>query len=174
MTPFIGQIQAFGFNFNPRGWAECNGQLLPIAQYTALFSLLGTTYGGDGRTTFGLPEMRGRVMVHAGTGPGLDPRQWGQRGGAYEISLSAVNLPSHQHAINLPVANTEPTVTVAEGAYLTNQEDDTYSSIRTGNPIYGNAIITNNTGGGQPFNNLQPYQVVNVCIALTGLFPSRS
>ena len=104
MDPFIGQIQAFGFNFAPAGWAHCNGQLLAISQNTALFSLLGTTYGGDGRTTFGLPEMRGRSIRHVGTGPGLSAVSWGQRGGATTATLIAANLPSHNHGVQVGVS----------------------------------------------------------------------
>ena len=95
--PFIGQIQIFGFNFPPRGWSFCDGQLLPIAQNTALFSLLGTTFGGDGRTTFGLPDLRGRVAIHPGTGPGLPPVTWGQRGGAASTVLTTNQMPNHNH-----------------------------------------------------------------------------
>ena len=102
--PFIGEIMMFGFNFAPRGWALCDGQLLPIPQNTALFSLLGTTYGGDGRTTFGLPDMRGRVAIHKGTGPGLTSRSMGQKGGTERISLS--QMPSHTHSVNAQSGNT--------------------------------------------------------------------
>lgn len=97
--PFVGTIGIFGFNWAPRGWAQCNGQLLPIAQYSALFSLIGTYYGGDGRTTFALPDLRGRVPVNYGQGPGLSPYQIGQRGGAEQISITIPNLPSHSHTI---------------------------------------------------------------------------
>ena len=98
--PFLGQITMFGFNFNPRGWAKCDGQLLPISSNQALFSLLGTTYGGDGRTTFGLPDMRGRVPLHQGQGPGLSPRQMGARIGAEDATISANEMPAHSHGMN--------------------------------------------------------------------------
>ncbi len=103
MEPYIGQIQAFGFNFAPVGWAQCNGQLLPIAQYQALFSLLGTTYGGDGQTTFALPDLRGRSIVHYGSGPGLSPVQLGQNGGHETVTLTINQLPSHNHAVSVAV-----------------------------------------------------------------------
>ena len=105
--PFIGQIQMFGFNFPPRGWAHTNGQLLAISSNTALFSLLGTTFGGDGRTTFGLPDLRGRIAKHVGSGPGLSTVTWGQKGGAESASLSVNNLPPHNHAVTLHATSTD-------------------------------------------------------------------
>lgn len=166
MEPFLGQIQAFGFNFAPRGWAHCNGQLLPIAQNTALFSLLGTIYGGDGRTTFGLPDLRGRVPMSFGSGVGVSPKSIGQRGGTETNTLGVNNLPAHNHAI----------AAKAEG-----DTDDPNGNVVAGDGTnaFGatsdiNAQTTANTGGGQAVNNMQPYVVINYCIALTGLFPSRS
>ena len=97
--PFIGQIMMVGFNFPPRGWAQCNGQLLPISSHTALFSLLGTTFGGDGRTSFGLPDLRGRIAKHIGQGPGLANVTWGQRGGRENVTLTIANMPSHTHTV---------------------------------------------------------------------------
>jgi len=105
MEPFLGQIQPFGFNFAPRGWAKCDGQLLPISTYSALFSLIGTTFGGDGRTTFGLPDLRGRSIVHIGNGPGLSSISWGQRGGVENIYITQANMPSHSHSLIDGVAN---------------------------------------------------------------------
>ena len=99
--PFIGQIQPVGFNFPPRNWAHCNGQLLAISQNAALFSLLGTTYGGDGRTTFALPDLRGRICIHPGQGPGLSNYSWGERGGAETVNLSVAQIPTHNHAVRL-------------------------------------------------------------------------
>ncbi|MCW5517437.1 phage tail protein [Muriicola sp. Z0-33] len=166
MEPFIGQIQAFGFNFAPRGWALCNGQLLPIAQNTALFSLLGTIYGGDGRTTFGLPDLRGRVPMSFGTGGGLTPKSIGQRGGSETNVLGIFNLPAHNHAIGAKALGDtdDPTGNVVAG--------DGTNAFGTSSDI--NADPTANTGGGQAVNNMQPYVVINYCIALTGLFPSRN
>ena len=103
MEPFLGQIQPFGFNFAPRGWAQCDGQILPISQNTALFSLLGTTFGGDGRTTFALPDLRSRSIVHIGTGAGLDNIKWGERGGATTHTLTLAQMPSHNHNVSVNV-----------------------------------------------------------------------
>ncbi|MFK8161573.1 MAG: phage tail protein [Lewinella sp.] len=181
MEPFIGQIQAFGFNFAPRGWAKCDGQLLAISQNQALFSLLGTTYGGDGRTTFALPDLRGRTMLHEGTGPGLTTRRLGQRGGSETNTLNVTQLPSHNHALGagssvaIPVSEEDADQDEAAGKFLAN---GTFYH-NQGSGVYGNGPIplsgnTLNQGGQQPFNNMQPYLVVNICIALTGLFPSRN
>ena len=101
MEPFLGQIQAFGFNFAPRGWSKCEGQLLPISQWTALFSLLGTTFGGDGRTTFGLPDLLSRSIVGMGQGPGMDNITWGERGGNYTYTLTTQQMPSHAHSVQV-------------------------------------------------------------------------
>lgn len=166
MEPFIGQIQAFGFNFAPRGWALCNGQLLPIAQYSALFSLLGTTYGGDGRTTFGLPDLRGRAPMHFGNGPGLTSRQLGQRGGAESVTLTTAQLPSHNHNLqSAPEGNTdEPVDNYIAGAGLNSFSTEASTTSKA----------TTNSGGNLAHENMQPYLTINYCIALFGIFPSRS
>ncbi len=166
--PFIGEIKMVGFNFPPRGWAFCDGQLLAIAQNTALFSLLGTTYGGDGRTTFGLPDMRGRFPTHVGTGPGLSPRVSGQRSGTETHTLSQNQLPAHSHVVNL-AAGTEGDSNDPAGRLLAVTDDRNYVSGSGG--AMGS---TANTGGGQSVNHMPPFLVVHFCIALVGLFPSRS
>lgn len=166
MEPFIGQILLFGFNFAPRGWAFCNGQLLPINQNSALFSLLGTTYGGDGRTTFGLPNLQGRVPMHFGQGPGLANRALGQTGGTQNITLGVNNLPVHNHAI---LAKAEGDTDNPTGLFIAG--DGTNSFGTTEDTQLAN---TANTGSGQAFSNEQPFQVVNYCIALVGIFPSRN
>lgn len=187
--PFIGQIIMFGGNFAPRGWALCDGQLLPIAQNSALFSILGTIYGGDGRTTFGLPDLRGRVALHAGSGPGLTPRTLGQKAGAQDTTLNVNNIPAHNHpatsVANCVVGPGNTNVASANfwskdfggqsGTYNSGPADGTMAS-NTNNLPADNAVTTTveNTGGGQSFNNMQPYQVVNYIIALTGIFPSRN
>jgi microcystin-dependent protein len=163
MEPFIGQIQAFGFNFAPRGWASCDGQLIAINQNTALFSLLGTTYGGDGRTTFALPDLRGRTMLSAGNGLGLSDRRLGSQGGSENNTLTVNQLPSHNHALGAGATVSIPVS--GEDA----DPDGVYGSGPL--PLSGN---TANQGGQQAFNNMQPYLVVNICIALQGIFPSRN
>ncbi len=172
--PFIGQIQTFGFNFAPRGWAKCDGQLLQIASNTALFSLLGTTYGGDGRTTFGLPDLRGRLALHQGAGPGLTNRIIGQKAGAETVSLDANTMPTHTHVATLKGAIQTPT---GFDSTPTNKVLASGNKYFTGNSDtdMGATSITNaNTGGGQAHANMQPFLCINFCIALTGVFPSRN
>ena len=166
--PTIAEISMFGGNFAPRSWANCDGQLLPISQNTALFSILGTTYGGDGRTTFGLPELRGRVAVHTGSGPGLTPRQMGQRSGSETNTLTIAQLPSHGHAIN---ARDEGNTDDPTGAFIAGDGTNAFGS--SSNVVMSNAAVANN-GGGQAVNNMQPYMVVRFIIALQGVFPSRN
>jgi microcystin-dependent protein len=168
--PYIGQIQPFGFNFAPRSWAMCDGQLLPIAQYTALFSLFGTIYGGDGRTTFGLPDLRGRAALHMGTGPGLTNRRIGEKSGAESVTLTTQQIPSHNHATR--VFNQAPNT-----GDPTNGGPANTSQIPL--QIYHNAPNTDgaptaNTGGSLSHPNMQPYLVINWCVALQGIFPSRN
>jgi len=173
--PFIGQIVLFGGNFAPRGWALCNGQLLPISSNSALFSILGTTYGGDGRTSFGLPDLRGRVPMHPGTGPGLSPRTLGQRGGVEDVVLTASQIPEHNHSANCvtPAGNSNDAVNNfwADDAGVSS---GTYHDGAGATPVPMNTNAIGNAGGGQPHTNIQPYQCVNYIIALVGLFPSRS
>lgn len=182
MEPFIGQIQCVGFNFAPVGWFLCEGQLLPIASYTALFSLLGTTYGGDGRTTFALPDFRGRVSIAPGTGPGLPSYSWGQRSGSPTNNISVANLPAHSHTgtLNVSSANAD-TATPASGQTIAapgTQAGRAFSptlGFNSGTPnIALNSIQTNNTGSGVAINNMQPYLAVYHIIAWSGIFPSRS
>jgi microcystin-dependent protein len=172
-TPFLGEIRMFGFNFAPVGWALCNGQLLPIQSYTALFSLLGTTYGGNGTTTFALPNLQSRVPIHMGQGSGLSQYIIGQAGGAESVTLLAAHMPTHTHAVaaNSIPANTDspagafPADTAAAGG-------SSYSNA-TDNTLMNPGMIAP-TGGSQPHTNIQPYLVLNFCIALEGVFPSRS
>ena len=165
--PFIGTIQMFGFNFAPRGWALCDGQLLPIAQNTALFSLLGTTYGGDGRTTFALPDLRGRVAIHQGTGPGLTNRRIGQNGGTERISIS--QMPEHTH-IAKGFSGSGNQEGPGGNTWAQKNRDDDYSDQLPNVEMNPNAI--QDTGGNS--EHMPPYLVVNHCIALVGLFPSRN
>ena len=166
MEPFLGQIIMFAGNFNPRGWALCNGQLLAISQYSALFSILGTTYGGDGRTTFGLPDLRGRVPIHAGSGPGLTPRTLGSRGGSETNTLNVSQLPSHTHAIG---TKEEGNTDNPDGAYVAGDGTNAFADTAD-----GNLLPTSATGANQSVNNMQPFQSVNFIIALEGTFPSRN
>ena len=165
MDPFIGEIIMFGGNFAPRGWALCEGQLLSISQNTALFSILGTTYGGDGRTTFGLPDLRGRAPIGAGNGPGLTPRPLGQKTGAETTLLQASNLPPHNHTASLNVSGSDATQSAATANATIATPDVTLNA---------SSVQTGKTGGGQPANNMQPVQVVNYIIALQGVYPSRN
>jgi microcystin-dependent protein len=168
--PFVGEIRMFAGNFAPRGWAFCDGQLLAVSQNDALFSLLGTVYGGDGRTTFGLPDMRGRLPLHAGTGPGLSPRRLGSKGGAERETLTTNQMASHNHPF---FANTEPAdssnpqgrVPAEVLGYRLYRESDQNENFASGS-------ITN-TGGSQPHTNLMPALCVNFIIALFGIYPSR-
>ncbi len=171
--PFIGQIIMFGGNFAPVGYALCNGQLLPISQNTALFSLLGTTYGGNGTTTFALPNLQGRVPIHMGQGPGPSPYYLGQEGGSETVTLTVPQIPSHNHpagcqsgdansqspAGNIPAKE----VAGATAVYSTSQPNATMAAGAIGL-----------TGGNQPHENLPPFLTLNFCIALQGIYPSRS
>lgn len=167
---FIGEIRMFAGNFAPRNWAFCDGQLLSISSNTALFSILGTTYGGDGRTTFALPDLRGRFAMHAGSGPGLTPRPQGQVSGSESHILTVNNIPSHSHVVAIPTA----------------EEGDT--DLPNGNNLSGNGINgfksssdntlgtfnTGNTGGNASVNHMPPYTTVRYIICLQGIYPSRS
>ena len=196
--PFTGEIKMFGFIFAPRSWSPCNGQLMAINDNTALFSLLGTTYGGDGRATFGIPEMRGRSPLHWGAGPGLYPRQMGQFGGYQQISLTLHELPTHNHtatfapsgAARLEASPNDATSDVpTDGAYLgkvngsdravntyveAGQQGDKLVDLAGIHGISGGNVTVNNNGSGNPFPNEGPFMTVNFCIALQGLYPPRN
>ena len=184
MDPFIGQIIMFGGNFAPRSWALCDGQLLAISQNTALFSILGTTYGGDGRTTFALPDLRGRAPIHAGTGPGLSNRRLGAKGGSESNTLQTTNLPAHNHPGELKVNSGQASLAVAAASSsiaspgsLSGRTFTPTEGFNTATPdvaMNAASVTTGNTGGGQAVNNMEPFQVVNYIIALEGLYPSRN
>jgi microcystin-dependent protein len=164
-SPFLGQIIPVAFNFAPRSWAFCNGQTLPINQNQALFSLLGTTYGGNGQTTFQLPNLQSRVAVHAGDGFTL-----GETGGVESVTLNQTELGAHTHAVTQPASKDAETTNRPDGAYFT--AGGAYGSSPSGTPM--GTTLTSNTGGSQPHPNLQPYLAVPFVIALTGIFPTRS
>ncbi len=170
--PFLGQIMCGIYNFTPRGWAPLNGQLLSIAQNSALFALIGTTYGGNGQTTFGLPDMRGRFPMHVGNGPGLTPRTLGESSGTETVSLTTSNLPPHTHSVTPLGSNADATqVSPANGVPATKGRTTLYA------PGPGTVTMapttSGSTGGNQPVNNMPPYVVVNCYIAVQGVFPSR-
>lgn len=171
--PFIGQIQPFGFSFAPKGWAQCNGQLLSISQNTALFSLLGTTYGGNGQSTFGLPNLQSRVPVHRGVNVGI-AYPIGELAGREMVTLNIGELPAHNHAFagsNVDGDRARP----GEGAALANiggAKGFYYAPDTTPQPMSPDAVMM--TGGNQPHTNIQPYLTINWCIAMVGLFPSRN
>lgn len=183
MEPFIGQVIMFGGTFAPRGWALCDGQLLAISQNEALFSILGTTYGGDGRTTFGLPDLRGRAALHEGSGPGLSTRRLGQKGGAQAVTLNTNTMPSHNHG-----ATASGTVMVTEEDGTTNEVAGNSLANSTSGNVYtadaANATLHADTlnvnvnlapnGGSSSHNNMPPFQCVHFIIALIGTYPSRS
>jgi microcystin-dependent protein len=170
--PFIAEIRIFAGNFAPRSWAFCNGQLLPIAQNTALFSLVGTTYGGDGRTTFGLPNLQGRAPMHPGRGPGLTDRRLGQSSGVETVSVTEAQMASHSHTArgseNTAVASAPANNYVARGG---GRGVNSYLNADTS---VGASKELLPTGGGQPHNNMQPYLAMYFIIALQGEYPSRS
>jgi microcystin-dependent protein len=168
--PFIGEIRMFGFNFPPQGWATCDGQLMSIAQNTALFSLLGTTYGGNGQTTFALPDLRGRMANHQGQGPGLSPYVMGQVSGTETVTILSSQLPPHTHPA-YPCSTDDPTSGNPKNNFPAAVGTSIYST--TSNASMGSGS-TGPAGGGQPLPNLPPYLTINFCIALVGIFPSRN
>ena len=170
--PFIGEIRLFGFVFAPRGYAFCSGQLLPIAQNTALFSILGTTYGGDGRTTFALPNLQGRLPMGTGFGPGLTPRTLGQRAGVDSVTLSIAQIPSHRHELNSGPAAGLPLTSPSNNS-LSVSTVSPYQTTINPQDLLANVSVPS-TGGAQAHTNLQPLLSINFCIALSGLFPPRS
>ncbi len=171
--PFIAEVRIFAGNFAPRGWAFCSGQLLPISQNTALFSLIGTTYGGDGRTTTGLPDLQGRAPMHPGRGPGLTSRRLGERGGTTEVTLTEAKMPSHNHSMRASTSLGEGSdPTGGNSALARTPGGNAYADANNLVPL-ADAILPP-TGGGQPHNNEQSYLTLNFIIALLGVFPSRS
>lgn len=172
--PFIAELKIFAGNFAPRGWAYCDGQLLPIAQNTALFSLIGTTYGGDGRATMGLPNMRGRAPMHAGRGPGLSDRNLGETGGTETVTLDQNQMPPHTHNVqagNAPassfVADNSSSITRSVGGFGYD------TGVGPLSPLHASAL-SGGSGANLPHENMQPYLTLSFIIALTGVYPPRS
>jgi microcystin-dependent protein len=169
--PFIAEIRIFAGNFAPRGWAFCNGQLLPVSQNTALFSLIGTTYGGDGRSTTALPNLQGRAPMHPGQGPGLATRRLGESAGSEGVTLTEAQMPSHNHAVAVygqPGERKDPagrSLAGSEGANV-------YAAAQNLTAMGASAVAA--AGSSQRHNNMQPFLALNFIIALVGLYPSRS
>ena len=173
--PFVAEIRIFPFNFAPKGWAFCNGQLLPISQNTALFSLLGTTYGGDGKSTFALPNIQGSAVMHPGQGPGLSLHDLGEQSGSETVTLLQSEIPAHAHAMRAhngdqaDAQNPSPNTSLAQSANGFAYQDNTSQNLVTLNPA-----ALSQVGGSQPHNNMQPYLTFNFNIALQGVFPPRT
>ena len=180
MEPFIGQVTIFAGNFAPRGWAFCEGQLLPISSNTALFSILGTTYGGDGRTTFGLPDLRGRFPTQQGTGPGLSHKQLGQAGGLETTTQTENQMPNHGHNPRFFVETVASTTNIpSDGVMLalaTTGGTKLFANVdpATEVALANDSIKETRVGGGQAMDTMNPFLALNFIIALQGVFPSRS
>ena len=180
-SPFLAEIRIFPFNFPPKGWAFCDGQVLPISQNTALFALLGTTYGGDGKSNFALPNLQGSNPMQAGQGPGLTLRDLGEVGGEDTVTLLATEMPQHNHTLNAD--NSQASSADPSNNLYTDGHYDDGKGHSGGVQIYQtnqppvdqlNPLSIGLTGGGQPHNNLMPYLTLNFCIALQGIFPPRT
>jgi microcystin-dependent protein len=169
--PFVAEIRIYGFNFAPRGWAFCNGQIMPISQNTALFSLLGTTYGGDGKSTFALPNVQGRSPMHPGQGPGLSLHDLGEEGGVEAVNLLTSEMPQHNHALQTYNAVGEDRIPGPTEALARSTGGNLYAAPGVVVQMAQQALPVN--GGSLPHNNLQPYLTLNFCIALQGVFPPR-
>lgn len=172
MDPFVAEIRMFPFNFAPRGWAWCDGQLLPLSQNTALFSLLGTTYGGNGKSNFALPDLQGRAPMHPGQGPGLSLHDLGEMGGSETVSLLESEIPSHIHSLNTTNQIGEDRVPNNTEAMARSTGGLLYGTPSGLVPMSGNALTP--AGGDAPHNNMQPYLTVYFCIALQGVYPPRT
>ena len=173
--PLIGQLTLFGYDWGPRNWARADGQLLAISQNTALFSLYGTTYGGDGRTTFALPDLRGRVPIHDGRGPGLTNYNLGQVGGVETVTLVTPQIPAHSHSGHIVGSNVTADKSSTNGTVLARTLTSPTYAVTTPDTAMANGTVqTDSTGGSQPHENRMPYLAMNWCVALYGVFPSRN
>jgi microcystin-dependent protein len=169
--PFVAEIRIFPFNFAPKGWAFCNGQILPLSQNTALFSLLGTTYGGDGKSTFALPNLQGEAPMHPGQGQGLSLRDLGEIGGAESITLLVSEMPLHPHTLNCSIDDADLRIPSPARSMAKSSSGNMYATAN-GNQLMAFQALPP-AGGGLPHNNMQPYLTLNFCIALQGVFPPR-
>lgn len=176
MDEYIAEIRLFGGNFAPRNWAFCEGQLLAISQNQALFSLIGTIYGGDGQTTFGLPDLRGRVPLTSGNGPGLSSFNLGQKGGIEEQTLQEAYIPSHNHIAQINVSNQDGEDTTPVGNFLAKNEDAEFYSEDPGSTMNPSSVTLADSGSytPTPITNLEPTIALNYIICLVGLYPSRN
>jgi len=173
--PFVAEIRIFPFNFAPTGWAFCNGQLMPISQNTALFSLLGTTYGGDGKSTFALPNLQGRAAMFDGQGPGLSLRDLGEQGGEPNVTLIISEMPAHTHVVNAKVAGgTASPTNMVWGTSSAAKVAAFFYAPAAPAPVGMNPAALSIAGGSLPHNNLMPYLTLNFNIALQGVFPPRT
>ena len=176
MDPFVAEIRIFPFNFAPKGWAFCDGQLLPISQNTALFSLLGTTYGGDGKSTFALPDMQGNAAMHPGQGAGLSQHFLGEESGVEFVTLLVSEMPAHAHSVGRALNANGNQITPVNSVWAQSAFGrGTAALYKDGSPTgkVNSLQSLNVTGGGLPHNNMQPYLTLNFCIALQGVFPAR-
>jgi Microcystin-dependent protein len=170
--PFVAEIRIFPFNFAPKGWAFCDGQLLPLSQNTALFSLLGTTYGGNGTSNFALPNMQGNAAMHPGQGPGLSLHDLGEIGGSETVTLLQTEIPAHSHSLMLST-NTANTSNPSNAVFAASpQKNASVYTSSTANQKDGEYLTQ--AGGSQPHNNMQPYLTLSFCIALQGVYPPRT
>ena len=175
MDPFVAEIRIFPFNFAPKGWAFCNGQLLPISQNTALFSLLGTTYGGDGKSTFALPNLQGSIPIQPGRGPGLSIYDLGQTGGVESVTLLDSEMPSHTHAVGRALSANGNSITPVNSVWAQAAAGRGTAALYLDGSPTGKVNVNslNINGGGLPHNNMQPYLTLHFCIAMQGVFPPR-
>ena len=174
--PFVAEIRIFAINFAPKGWPFCNGQIMPISQNTALFSLLGTVYGGDGKSTFALPDLKGNVPMHPGQGPGLSLHDLGEVGGSQTVTLLTSEIPAHAHFVGRARNENGDSVTPVASVWATSAAGRGQAALYHEAPPTAkvNPLSLSPTGGSLPHNNMQPYLTLNFCIALQGVFPPRT